>query len=375
MCIYVDLDSDDKFKEINTSADNIHVIKNTSNFLSGIAKAYNECIKHAYQNKIDLVCMFHADMVASPTLVETIFQQHEKNQILSITRIEPPLWEANKEKLIHSLGMYPNEFLYEKFLEVVSSASKDEFTQGCFAPWVAETQVLIESDLLHDEALHSYHEDSDIFIRFLQKNLTLRQTWKDFVYHFTCRGGQFQNGIEVLNQDPEFLKMKASSLRKYHRKWRFPILNDEYQHPLFPRIMYDIELRNSYHVMIQYKNFSDLNLLEFIEPFADSIAFNIDELSPEKYYLKQWVRDVSQTDSFDIASKFHTIPLDRVLQQKPKDQKMIVIEFDEKKLKSQTLHAISCMLFTIIDMHTSSQITEFNADLEFIGDLKVKLCL
>jgi hypothetical protein len=85
---------------------------------------------------------------------------------------------------------------------------------------------------MHDEEFHSYHEDSDIFNRFILNGMELIQSRDALVYHLTCRGGQFQDGIDQITKDKKFHQMKNNSANYYIEKWGSWIQNDEYQYPI-----------------------------------------------------------------------------------------------------------------------------------------------
>ena len=85
---------------------------------------------------------------------------------------------------------------------------------------------------MHDINFHSYHEDSDIFNRFVINDYMLIQTWESYVYHLTCRGGQFQDGVEKVTSDTKFHDMTSKARKYYLKKWGAWIKNDEYHYPL-----------------------------------------------------------------------------------------------------------------------------------------------
>ena len=60
----------------------------------------------------------------------------------------------------------------------------------------------------------------------------LIQTWESYVYHLTCRGGQFQDGVEKVTSDTKFHDMTSKARKYYLKKWGAWIKNDEYHYPL-----------------------------------------------------------------------------------------------------------------------------------------------
>jgi len=229
--IVVFIDSDNDGTKEWLDREEIKYIINESNTPKGIAYGYNRCIEMA---TTPIVCMFHADMYMAKGFDSAILKYLKPLSVVSGTRIEPPLHPEGKEKLIEDFGMYPEDFKQEEFNLFVQKTiqdNKDKTTRGIFAPWAIYKED-ITSIGMHDETFHSYHEDSDIFNRFILNGYELIQTWEAYVYHLTCRGGQFQDGVEQVTQDEEFHKMKSRAAQHYINKWGNWIKNDEYQHPI-----------------------------------------------------------------------------------------------------------------------------------------------
>jgi hypothetical protein len=178
--------------------------------------------------------MFHADMYMAEGFDTAILRHIKPNTVVSGTRIEPPLHPQGKEKIVRNFGMYPEDFNVTTFKEFIDKSLveyKDKVTRGIFAPWAIFKQDILDIGM-HDEQFHSYHEDSDIFNRFILNGYDLVQTWEGFVYHLTCRGGQFKDGIEKVTQDESFHKMKTNAAKYYLSKWGSWINNDEFGHPI-----------------------------------------------------------------------------------------------------------------------------------------------
>jgi GT2 family glycosyltransferase len=230
--VYVDSDNDGTKEWLDKKG--IKYIINESNIPKGIAYGYNRCIEAA---TTPIVCMFHADMYMGKGFDTAILKYLKPLSVVSGTRIEPPLHPKGLEKIVENFGMYPEDFKQEEFdlfVQKIIQDNKDKTTRGIFAPWAIYKED-ITSIGMHDETFHSYHEDSDIFNRFILNDYELIQTWEAYVYHLTCRGGQFQDGVEQVTQDKEFHKMKHKAAQHYINKWGSWIRNDEYQHPvLFP---------------------------------------------------------------------------------------------------------------------------------------------
>jgi len=193
--IIVFIDADNDGTEEWLLQNNITYLKNDSNIPKGIAFGYNKCIEIA---KTDIVCMFHADMYMAKGFDLGVLKYIKPKSVISGTRIEPPLHPQGLEKIVENFGLYPEDFKEKEFNEFTQNAiiqNKDKITKGIFAPWIIYKEDIVNLGM-HDEYFHSYHEDSDIFNRFILSDYDIIQSWEAYVYHLTCRGGQFQDGIE-----------------------------------------------------------------------------------------------------------------------------------------------------------------------------------
>lgn len=298
--IFIDSDNDGTEEWIKTlsGSHNVHYAKNHSKKTEGIAAGYNECVR---QSANDIVCMFHADMFMGPGFEEGILKQLKPKTIVSATRIEPPLHPPGKEKIVQNFGFYPEDFQEAAFKTYVSHMPKEgKTTNGIFAPWVCYKKDMLDIGM-HDEYFHSYHEDTDIFQRFLLNGCQTIQTWDSFVYHLTCRGGQFQDGIEKVTADADFHIMKQRAFRHFLRKWGSSIRNDEYCHPILPH-KYNIGF------VVQH---ADPHIIEMLEPLCDTLYTDFDAKDyiareqPNCYYtLRDRIRPIYSEPDNDVVVSF-----------------------------------------------------------------------
>ena len=262
--VFVDADNDGTIDWLNENG--IRYTTNETNEPKGIAYGYNRCIEVA---NTPIVCMFHADMYMGKGFDMAILKYLKPLTVVSGTRIEPPLHPSGLEKIVKDFGMYPEDFKKAEFDEYVADMiehSKDVTTQGIFAPWAIYKED-ITSIGMHDESFHSYHEDSDIFNRFILNDYQIVQTWEALVYHLTCRGGQFQDGIDKVTTDVVFHKMKNNAFRNYVRKWGCFVKNNEYQYPIIP---------HTYNVKFKVTN-CDIKFLEILEPWCGNIDLDMSD--------------------------------------------------------------------------------------------------
>ena len=341
--IIVYVDSDNDGTEDWLIDNQIKYIKNESGVPKGIAYAYNRCIE-ASETKI--VCTFHADMFMAKGF-DTNIIKYLKNKHVAVcaTRIEPPLHPVGKEKILMDFGMYPEDFNedgFNAFVEEQKKVYENKITFGIFAPWACYKESVLSMGL-HDEDFHSYHEDSDIFNRMLLGRMPMQliQSRDAFVYHLTCRGGQFQDGIEKVTDDEAFHKMRNNAAKHYLRKWGSWMKNNEYQYPI---------VSPKYNVAFVVRN-CNLQALEALETWCDRIYIE-DEMQVIKdaYFEKE-----QPLTKFDLRKRVldlnHNDPI---------GENDIVIEFDLKNLNQQSFDIIQRLPEIIKE---SGDIGEFELDI------------
>jgi hypothetical protein len=261
--------------------------------------------------------------------------------VVSGTRIEPPLHPEGKEKIIRNFGMYPEDFIkedFDLFVDETINANQDKTTKGIFAPWACYKED-ITSIGMHDERFHSYHEDSDMFNRFILNGYEIIQSWEAYVYHLTCRGGQFQDGVEQVTKDPFFHEMKNKAMRNYVRKWGYFVRNNEYQYPIIP---------HKYNIGFKVHN-CNLDAMTVLEPWCSTL-YTDDEMG----VLEAHYYDLEQKHTWiDLKSKLklhkHTLPTND-----------IVVEFDTNKLNQQSFNLLIQLPEIIAE---SGEVGEFELDI------------
>lgn len=292
--IIVFLDDDSDHASDWLTRNDVKYLKNPNSEPMGIAYGYNRCIENA---KTDIICAFHADMIMGENFESNTLKHLIPNSVVSGTRIEPPLHPPGKEKIVMDFGMYPEDFKEDEFDAFVNSASityKDQTTRGIFAPWMCFKKDIINIGM-HDERFHSYHEDTDIFQRFILNNMKIIQSRDAFVYHLTCRGGQFQDGIEKVTTDPKFHSMKDLSFKLFIRKWGNSIRNDEYAYPI---------VAHKYDIGFVATN-STQHLLAILEPWCSTLYADIN--SEKTNDILVWF-DCNKLTNTNIQFLFNTLP-------------------------------------------------------------------
>lgn len=336
--VYIDSSADGTIEWLQEN--NITFLVNESDSPKGIAYAYNRCIEAA---PTDIVCMFHADMFMGKDFDQHLLKHLKPKTVIAGTRIEPPLHPAGKEKIVYNFGMYPEDFneeAFDEFVEQQQTSSKDQVTYGIFAPWACYKSDIVEIGL-HDEFFHSYQEDSDIFNRMILSGMKCIQSRDSLVYHLTCRGGRFQDGIEQDTQDITFHQMKDNAARNYLRKWGNWIKNDEYQHPI---------IHPKYNTAFVVKH-CNLQSLELLEPWCDRIY-----IDDTMQVITDSYREKEQSNTkFDLLKRVLILEYND-----PKGENDVVIEFDARNFTQQSFQIIQ-QLPEIIKQ--SGEVGQFELDI------------
>jgi glycosyltransferase involved in cell wall biosynthesis len=248
-----------------------------------------DCVKWRSQNRVghtvlydkgiematnEIVGIMHADMIMGPNYIQNMLKHLKPGVVVCGTRVEPPLHPPGQEKIIQNFGMDFHDLdipSFEKFCSEKQIEFKDQVTRGMFAPW-----IIYKSDFVamggHDAAFAPFpYEDSDIFQRWLMAGYELVQSRDAFVYHLTCRGHRW---TEKVHQDDNYFKVSSrNSMRNYLRKWGTWIKNDEYQHPIVPKV---------YDVAFKVSNCSP-ELIESLEPWCKTLFVDCNPLKIQQY--------------------------------------------------------------------------------------------
>jgi len=255
-----------------------------------------------------IVSILHSDMVVTKDYVSNMLKNLTPLSVVSATRIEPPLHPPGPEKYVKNFGMEPEEFqlqyeAFENFVEVKQAENKNIVTNGIFAPW-----MLYKEDFRimggHDRLFAPMElEDSDIFNRFHLCDYELIQSRDAFVYHMTCRGSRFKDGIEIEKEIPlsdgtiwykpkdskEYLELRQNKFKEWWRKWHIDVLHDDLMMPIVP---------NRYDTTFVVHNCQP-QLLAVLEPWCDRLYVDCN------YQL--YVDNEKKETMFDISDKIHSI--------------------------------------------------------------------
>ncbi len=303
---------------------NLSIYRNFGPDRLGLTVLYDYLAEELATN--DVIMFFHADMYPSKDMDKKILSKLEKGTVVSATRIEPPLHPDGPEKIISPLGFEPEEFDEEKFNKDVELYTKDEFTEGVFAPW-----ALYKDDYFdvngHDQLfIPQSREDSDIFNRFYLNGYQFRQIWDGFVYHLTSRGSRFRDGVG--KDSDEWKYSNSRNMRNFIRKWGTTPMHDAMMKPIvLPK--YDIGL-----VVTN----CTVELLRALEPwcsniYGDWIGHDKKPSDAIGIGVHKYIKDEQEKTEYDLEKKIDYLTLE------PDND--IIVRFDGSKVTNENINFVS----------------------------------
>jgi len=314
--VFIDKDTDGTVEWMDENAESLGVkyIVNPdlNNSLYGIGRAYDKCIAEA---TTDIVVVFHADMYLCKDADLKMYQQLTEKSVVCATRIEPPLHPPGPEKIVEDFGLWPEhdvqdgfkENELEEYVNKITEQNSGKTTRGCFAPWMVHKKNVVQIGG-HDPVMKSAREDSDIFNRFVLNGLDLIQVWDGFVYHLTCRGGQFEHGVltkDHSQKSKDWQILMEQSTWDYVRKWGCFVEHDQYLMPIIkPKLDIGFILTSA-----------NEQVVKFIEPWVSVLYIDDNELlssirtelqSASSYDMSKRLLPISQVSNHDIVVKVDT---------------------------------------------------------------------
>jgi glycosyltransferase involved in cell wall biosynthesis len=310
--------------------------------------------------KTPVVSILHSDMIVTPNYVQNMLKHLTPLSVVSATRVEPPLHPPGPEKYVRNFGLEPEEFSkqYDSFIKFVQEeewVNKDVTTNGIFAPWMMY-KIDFSSIGGHDKLFAPMElEDSDIFNRFHLKGYNLIQSRDAMVYHMTCRGSRFKDGIEIEKEIPlpdgtiwykpkdseEYLKLRQLKFREWWRKWHTDVLHDDLMMPIVPK---------RYDTTFIVTNCNQ-NILSLLEPWCDRIYVDCD--------FRKYIEFEENISMFEISKKINHIGNNI--------DGDVVIKFDATKLSQDHLTQFIKNIPFVIE--ETNQLGNFNWD---IFDIEIK---
>ena len=316
----------------------------------------------------EIVSILHSDMVITENYVKNILKHLKLGAVVSATRIEPPLHPPGPEKFVKNFGMEPDEFAakqkeFDEFVKSKETEYKGITSDGIFAPWTINKNDFIAiggHDLLFSPM---ELEDSDIFNRMLLAGYEFIQSRDAFVYHMTCRGSRFKDGIEIEREIPlpdgtiwykpkdsqEYLDLRTNKFREWWRKWHTDVLHDENMKPIVP---------GRYQTAFVIKN-ATIGKVIVLEPWCD-ILYTDDELCiTEAAYLE------NEVSMFDLKYKFKHFKYNT-------PSEAVIVEFDANKLGETQYNNFIKQLPLVLDTITETGTYQFDIFTLTINSLEKK---
>jgi glycosyltransferase involved in cell wall biosynthesis len=347
IAIFVDKDEDGTVKWLESVKDmynlKYYVNPDLNNSLFGIGKAYDYCIERA---NTDIFMIFHADMMLGKYADYEAFKYLSPSKVVCSTRIEPPLHPEGVEKIIQDFGLWPEldgkdgfkEKEFDEYVEKCKRTYVNKTTQGCFAPWMMYKKDFMAIGM-HDAIMKSAREDSDVFNRMILNKYELIQSWQSFVYHLTCRGGQFEHGVltkDHSQKSKDWQLLMHQSTLEFIRKWGSTVKHDEYLNPI---------IKNKYNIGLVIKN-SELTHLELLEPWCSTLYTD--------YYGYKSYNEVHECHtSFNLWERVKPLQAEKIND--------IIIEFDGNQLTQERFMFLTEQLSDVLT--DSGEIGEMEYDI------------
>lgn len=309
-------------------------------------------------SRTEVFTIFHADMITTPNHVSNLLKHLTKKTVVAATRVEPPLHPPGPEKHVRAYGFEPEEFKKEEFaaeIAILEDVNGDKTTSGIFAPW-----CMYKEDFQaiggHDPLFAPMElEDSDIFNRMFLAGYQLIQSRDSFVYHMTCRGSRFKDGIEIEAEIPlpdgtiwykpkdseEYKALRAIKFREWWRKWGCDVLHDDLLMPIVPP---------KYNIAFVVKR-CNLQLLQVLEPWCDRIYIEDDMQVITNAYIEQ---EQSNT-KYDLTKRVLNTNHNH-----PEGENDVVVVFDGPSLNQHNFQYIHQLSQIIKD---NGEVGEFELDI------------
>lgn len=278
--ILIDSDNQNQYEaflEYKKTKPNIKIYKNEGDRI-GYQRNISILFSHASN---EVVVYLQADMVAGNKLDHYFLKalNKNKNAIITIARIEPPVHPESPEKITKSFGLTPDEFQFDEFMKFSKELQKENrpMIWGHFAPFGMYKETYFKTLGGFDTRFRCSREDSDFIIRIGATKLEALETWDAHVYHYTCVSSR---GKDWYKKDDEAVKVNnewqtvadQEELKRFTRKWGF------FGHHYLPK--YDSAL------IVDVNSIPNFALLEAIEPYFEKIVIN------DKSVLNELIRRI-----------------------------------------------------------------------------------
>mgnify|MGYP003449888939 FL=1 len=311
----------------------------------------------------EIICHWHNDMFLGPDVLDEVekvlynakFTQYgedtgielgnpEFKKVVCLTRVEPPIYNPGKEKIIWKQAPTNLDGWDEdEFLNQIPTFEKEwdyKATGGHFAPFF---MFRSEYELLGGVDCKTFpkqsREDSDLAFRLALAGYETTQI-PAFVFHFASRGNR-RNKYETneFTDNPAWTEHNVKATRNFIRKWQTFNLHDDFLKPIRP---------NRYNIGIVLKNPTN-HLIYTLEPWCDKLDL-VGEPTKVKTLKDNYIKEEQPNTTFDLTDKINSI--------KPSKLPDIIIEVDGNRFFQE-------------DMFYLSNISEILTDSGEIGEMQI----
>lgn len=261
--------------------------------------------------KHDIVAYLHSDMIVSKNYDIDILEDLEEDCILSGTRIEPPLHGQSDYTFNMDLGLAPESFNWEKFIQYSESVKSDKNLNYFFAPYIFHKKTW-QSIGGYDSRFRRAREDSDLVQRCVQAGIKLKQTFKANVYHFTCVSSRGKNWYDPNNENAkkraELQKIADGiEIRRFLKKWG----NFNHGESKLNKLDIDLVIKDTSRLnpmfISQLEPFFSKVWLRTEEDKNEMMKLFINEHDPANELLGFSIEDWEEAKKFYTLTDFNTI--------------------------------------------------------------------
>jgi GT2 family glycosyltransferase len=311
--VYVENDNQGTVEFLKTQKaifPNLKIVVNPLPIPIGYARNINLMFEMA---ETEVVSYLQSDMVVCKNYDLEVLKHLNESNIISSTRIEPPLHPESPEKITHDFGLDPQNFNLDAFTTFADGCKQDRITNYWFAPFTLYKKHWLEIGG-HDTLFRRSREDSDLLYRFTMKGLKIEQAWNAIVYHFTCTSSR---GIEWWTEKAQArtrLQQHADmvEMTRFLQKWptfkHDTTFNAETEYKYWVSANFtNVTPENAGPIMQNYYRFQSIyidnpvvrkQLRESFDKFHD-IANELLNISPENWALyRKYYRTIKPEDIF-----------------------------------------------------------------------------
>ena len=256
----------------------------------------------------------------------------------------------NFDKTKEVYNIITNKSKQDKILKI------ENFNEKCEYVYDIEMNNYGEHTFIDSLGCFGVH-NSDLFNRFLLKGYKMIQSRDAFVYHMTCRGSRFKDGINIIQEIPvgegkvwkrsqdsdEYTTLRQIKFREWWRKWHMNVLHDTMMMPKVCK-RYDVGF------VIHNIEHNQYQLLSLLEPWCDTLYSNTPVWAKEQYSTKE-----EQKSNFNIGKKLRSLtPIGGFVND-------VLVEFRAEEFRQEHYQFIENLMFIIED--SATEIGEFEYDI------------